>query len=71
MAIADLTYREFNFNRERDNDLEKLITEAGRDEVFAFAAANGWSTANPPEKWVWRQLAHEVLRRKAEANTAP
>lgn len=43
-----------------DLELEELIDEAGRGEVFRRARALGWGAANPPEKYVWRQLAHEV-----------
>lgn len=72
MTIADTTYREFNVKRAptqhegADAELEAHIDRAGRDEVLAMASAGGWSSANVPPKWVWRQMADEVLRRKQQ-----
>ncbi len=42
-----------------DQELESLIDRAGRDKVFDRARALGWN-GNAP-KWVWSQIAHEVL----------
>lgn len=43
-----------------DAELESLIDRAGRDEVFARASELGWVGGTPP-KWVWREIANEVL----------
>jgi hypothetical protein len=44
-----------------DDELEALIDKAGRDRVFARAQTYGWSASSSPPKWVWRQIAEEVL----------
>jgi hypothetical protein len=46
-----------------DIELEALIDRAGRSAVYAAASANGWTTWNAPPRWVWRQLAEEIIRR--------
>lgn len=36
-----------------DKELESAIDNAGRDRVFAFMRANGWTPYSAPPKWVW------------------
>lgn len=42
-----------------DEEIESLIDKAGRNAVFARARALGWSGDAP--KWVWRQIAQEII----------
>jgi len=50
-----------------DERLEREIDEAGRDDVFDYMRAMGWSSYNAPPKWVWRAAAYEVRQRKLAA----
>lgn len=54
-----------------DEELEKEIDDAGREAVFARARANGWSVDNPPPKWVWQGLCHEVRRSYSSPQQPP
>lgn len=54
-----------------DSELEQLIDRAGRDKVFAYAQAAGWSIANSPPKWVWAQIAGEIIRENAKKEPWP
>lgn len=47
--------------------VEAMISQAGREDVFAEARALGWTTYNPPPLWVWQQIASDVMRRKTAA----
>lgn len=38
-----------------DAELEKAISNAGRERVFAIVRAAGWNTAMAPPKWVWQE----------------
>lgn len=44
-----------------DEELEKLIDEAGRDKVFARARTLGWRYGDMIEKWMWRQICYEMM----------
>ena len=61
MAIAELDYR-FTARRPRVNDaqVEALIESAGRERVFEHAKRLGWGTETPP-KWVWQQIALDIV----------
>lgn len=70
MAITELYYSLTGKPAKRetivskpDADLEKLIDEAGRDDVFNRARSLGWVDEIPP-KWVWRCIAHEIISGK-------
>lgn len=45
-----------------DAQLEQFIDAAGREAVFDRARSLGWTVDNPPPKWVWGQIAEEVMR---------
>lgn len=47
-----------------DHELEDAIDDAGRNEVFALAEANGWSASNPPPKSLWWEIVRQVRARK-------
>lgn len=75
MTIAGTDYWSQNINREAvrntavsdEDDIEALIDSAGRSNVFAQAELLGWNTGNPPPKWVWRQIADQILRNRGAA----
>lgn len=46
--------------------IDAIIERAGRREVFARARENGWSIDNPPPKWVWNVIAHEILYQRSQ-----
>ena len=52
-----------------DAELESLIDQAGRYEVFDRAIAAGWTPWNPPPRWVWVQLSNEILALEAHEKT--
>lgn len=67
MAINDLMYRfsgnpkpSTDVNAGKDMDLEKMIDEVGRKEVFARAKKLGWSNGQIPPKWVWRAICADI-----------
>lgn len=43
-----------------DEELERLIDDAGRTAVFERARLLGWSQECPPPAWVWREIAADV-----------
>ena len=45
--------------------LEQAITDAGRENVFDLAAANGWPRGSGPPKWVWWQIVRLVESQQA------
>lgn len=50
-----------------DHELEALIDQAGRDRVFDAALQAGWLSGHPVPKWVWRQIASDIIRETTEA----
>ncbi len=44
-----------------DENVEKIIDEAGRARVFQRARELGWTDDTPP-RWVWVQISHELLQ---------
>jgi hypothetical protein len=44
--------------------VERLIDEAGREQVFRRARELGWGGSLPP-LWVWHQIAAEIISGRA------
>lgn len=72
MAINDLMYRfsgnpnpSPDVNAGKDMDLEKMIDEVGRKEVFARAKKLGWSNGEIPPKWVWYAICADIKHGRA------
>lgn len=66
MAINDLMYRftgnpKPSFGLDVDEELEKIIDEAGRTEVFRRARKLGWHSGQIPPKWVWVSICHDIM----------
>jgi hypothetical protein len=67
MAIAELEYRfRPRTAGKADAAIEALIDKAGREKVFAAARALGWTKETPP-KWVWQQIAGDIIAGRSHA----
>lgn len=47
-----------------DEELEKAISEAGRDKVFALARANGWDGYMAVPKGYWWDFCRQAKEMK-------
>jgi hypothetical protein len=52
-------------NRISPTYVEQLITEAGRERVFARARELGWTNGALPPLWVWNQIAMEIIAQRS------
>lgn len=43
-----------------NENLEAAIDLAGREKVFAYVRANGWTSQMAVPVWVWQQAVYEV-----------
>ena len=49
-----------------DEGLEAALDDVGRQQAFDMANASGWSSANPPPKFIWWQIIHELMKRRGD-----
>lgn len=52
-----------------DENLEALIDEAGRDDVFAAVMALGWKPGDDVPRYIWQEMAYRVAERKRSSAT--
>lgn len=54
-----------------DENVEKIIDEAGRNRVFERAHELGWLPEETPPKWVWVQIAYELIQHQKNLDARP